>query len=50
MLRKLGRMTIIYLALGAIAAFVFMRLPTSFMPNEDQGNLMMSVQLPVVSI
>lgn len=45
-LRKLGRMTIIYLALGAIAAFVFMRLPTSFMPNEDQGNLMMSVQLP----
>ena len=45
-LRKLGRMTIIYLALGAIAAFVFTRLPTSFMPDEDQGYVIMSVQLP----
>ena len=45
-LRKIGRMMLIYVGLTAIAVFVFMRIPTAFMPEEDQGNLMMSVQLP----
>ena len=45
-LRKSGRMLLVYLALGAVAAFVFVRLPTSFLPTEDQGSLMMSIQLP----
>ena len=46
LLRKSLRMLLLYVALGAIAAFVFTRLPTSFLPTEDQGNLMMSIQLP----
>ena len=47
--RLLGRSTRmlgIYAALIAIAAFVMMRLPTSFLPIEDQGYMMASVQLP----
>jgi multidrug efflux pump len=27
-------------------AVVYLRLPTSFLPNEDQGNLLVNVQLP----
>ncbi|MCP1659277.1 efflux RND transporter permease subunit [Neisseria perflava] len=45
-LRKAGRMMVIYLAIAAVGAFMFTRLPTSFLPTEDQGNLMLSVQLP----
>ena len=45
-LRKVGRMVFIYLGLTAIAVFVFMRIPTAFMPDEDQGYVMASVQLP----
>ncbi|QEY24362.1 efflux RND transporter permease subunit [Neisseria animalis] len=45
-LRKVGRMFVIYAALGAVAFFVMSRLPTSFLPNEDQGFVMVSVQLP----
>jgi multidrug efflux pump len=25
---------------------MYLRLPTSFLPNEDQGNLLVNVQLP----
>ncbi|STZ76728.1 efflux RND transporter permease subunit [Bergeriella denitrificans] len=45
-LRKVGRMFAIYAALGAVAFFAMSRLPTSFLPNEDQGFVMVSVQLP----
>ncbi len=45
-LRKTFRMLFVYLALAAVAAFLFMRIPTSFLPQEDQGSLMMMVQLP----
>lgn len=45
-LRRTGRMAIIYIAVIAIAGFVFTRVPTAFMPSEDQGTLMVSVQLP----
>ena len=47
--RLLGRsmrMLGIYAALIAIAAFVMMRLPTSFLPTEDQGYMIASIQLP----
>ena len=37
---------VVYLALAAGAVWVYMRLPTSFLPNEDQGTLMVSMQLP----
>lgn len=45
-LRKVGRMFVIYLALGGVAFFVMSRLPTAFLPEEDQGYVMVSVQLP----
>src|SRR3990167_8737853 len=35
-----------YMAIVAAAAVVYLRLPTSFLPNEDQGNLLVNVQLP----
>ncbi|WP_311224038.1 MULTISPECIES: efflux RND transporter permease subunit [unclassified Acidovorax] len=46
MLRRSGRMVIVYLALVGAVAVVYMRLPTSFLPNEDQGYLITNVQLP----
>ena len=41
------RFSIIYLAMLAVLAVLFMRLPTSFLPEEDQGVIMSMVQLPV---
>ncbi|RYF00196.1 MAG: multidrug efflux RND transporter permease subunit, partial [Comamonadaceae bacterium] len=46
MLRRSGRMMVIYVALLAAVAVVYMRLPTSFLPNEDQGYIITNVQLP----
>ena len=43
---KVGRMTIVYLALAAGAALLITKLPTAFLPQEDQGYVMVSVQLP----
>jgi multidrug efflux pump len=41
-----GRMLVIYAMLIAVAGLVFTRLPTSFLPNEDQGYIVANVQLP----
>ncbi len=46
MLKRSGRFLLLYLALGAVMAWVLMRLPTSFVPEEDQGVLMVMVTLP----
>lgn len=46
MLHKSGRYLIIYGGLLAVTAFMFTRLPTSFLPNEDQGVFFTQVQLP----
>ena len=46
MLHKSGRYLIIYGGLLAVTAFMFTRLPTSFLPDEDQGVFFMQVQLP----
>jgi len=46
MLHKSGRYLIIYGGLLAITAFMFTRLPTSFLPDEDQGVFFTQVQLP----
>ncbi len=48
-LGRTGRMAVIYAALLAGLVFAFMRLPTAFLPDEDQGMLMASVQLPAGS-
>jgi multidrug efflux pump len=46
LLPRAGRTLVIYLAIVAAAAVVYLRLPTSFLPSEDQGNLIVNVQLP----
>jgi multidrug efflux pump len=46
MLRRSGRSMIVYAVLLAVLALVFMRLPTSFLPEEDQGVLFSQIQLP----
>ena len=40
------RFMLIYAVLVAVMAVLFMRLPTSFLPDEDQGVLMAMVQAP----
>lgn len=44
--RRPIRAGIVYLAVIAAAAFIFLRLPTSFLPEEDQGILFTQVSLP----
>lgn len=46
MLGKTGRYMIIYALILACVAVLYMRLPTSFLPNEDQGYFVTNVQLP----
>ncbi|EER58419.1 transporter, hydrophobe/amphiphile efflux-1 (HAE1) family [Acidovorax delafieldii 2AN] len=46
LLRRGGRMMVIYVALIAAVGVLYLRLPTSFLPNEDQGNLLVNIQLP----
>lgn len=36
----------IYAGVAALLVLLFMRLPTGFLPNEDQGNVMVQVRLP----
>jgi multidrug efflux pump len=45
-LKRAARYLIIYVAIIGAVAVVYLRLPTSFLPNEDQGNLIVNVQLP----
>jgi len=46
MVRSTGRYMLIYLVIVAGMAFLFMRLPSSFLPEEDQGLLLAQAQLP----
>jgi multidrug efflux pump len=46
LLPRAGRMMIIYALLVGVLGWVYLRLPTAFLPAEDQGNLLVSVQLP----
>ncbi|MEY0231536.1 efflux RND transporter permease subunit [Providencia manganoxydans] len=46
MLNGTGRYLIIYLILVAGMALMFIRLPSSFLPEEDQGVFLAMVQLP----
>lgn len=41
-----GRYLVIYLAIICAAVFLMQRLPTSFLPDEDQGQLFAVTQLP----
>ena len=45
-LRWSGRMMIIYVAVIVAAGLLYVRLPSSFLPNEDQGTMLINIQLP----
>ena len=45
-LRRTGRMLILYAAIIGAVLLLLGRLPTSFLPNEDQGSMIVNVQLP----
>jgi multidrug efflux pump len=46
LLKRAARYLIIYAAIIGVVALVYTRLPTSFLPAEDQGTLLVNVQLP----
>jgi HAE1 family hydrophobic/amphiphilic exporter-1 len=45
-LRRTAIIMLLFLGLGALTGWQFTRLPTGFLPIEDQGYLMANVQLP----
>jgi multidrug efflux pump len=45
-LNRTGRYLLIYLGLASIMGLLFFRLPTAFLPDEDQGVLITMVQTP----
>ena len=46
LLQRGARMFILYAMIIGVAVFTMTKLPTGFIPEEDQGNLMMMYQLP----
>ncbi|WP_338659173.1 multidrug efflux RND transporter permease subunit [Yersinia intermedia] len=44
--KKTGRMMVIYVALCVALVFGFKNLPSAFLPEEDQGYFITSIQLP----
>jgi hydrophobic/amphiphilic exporter-1 (mainly G- bacteria), HAE1 family len=47
MTRRSGAMVVISLILAGVAIWGLTRVPTAFLPDEDQGYLIVSAQLPV---
>jgi len=46
MLQRTGRYLLIFALLCGVVGWLYARLPSSFLPNEDQGYLIANVQLP----
>jgi multidrug efflux pump len=46
LLRNAPRYLVVYAAVLVAMGWMWNRLPTSFLPNEDQGNVLVNVQLP----
>ncbi|CAE6915516.1 COG0841 Cation multidrug efflux pump [Vibrio sp. B1FIG11] len=46
MLKRTGRMLLVFAAMSAGAGWLFMNLPTSFLPDEDQGTVFSMAILP----
>jgi HAE1 family hydrophobic/amphiphilic exporter-1 len=46
MTRRSGAMVVLALILVGVAVWALTRVPTAFLPNEDQGYLIISAQLP----
>ncbi len=45
-IRRGGRVLLVYLAIVGAAGWILVHLPSSFLPNEDQGYFLTIVQLP----
>jgi multidrug efflux pump len=45
-LRRTGRALAVFVLLIGVIALIFMRMPSSFLPNEDQGYIIANIQLP----
>lgn len=46
LVRRSARFVVVFLALGAATAWAFLRLPQAFLPDEDQGYILVQAQLP----
>ena len=46
MLPRVGRWMLAFGVIVAVVGWTYVRLPSSFLPNEDQGYLIVNVQLP----
>ncbi len=44
------RWALFYLIIVVVASYIFIKLPTSFLPKEDQGSLMVQYTLPVGAV
>ena len=44
--RRSGRFLAVYIAIVAVLGLLFMRMPTSFLPDEDQGVMFTQIMLP----
>jgi multidrug efflux pump len=45
-LRRTGRFLVVYALLVGVVVVLYNRLPSSFLPNEDQGYAIVNIQLP----
>ncbi|REG48658.1 multidrug efflux pump [Paraburkholderia sp. BL6669N2] len=43
---RAGRVMLVFVAIAGVLVFAFRSLPSSFLPEEDQGYFMTSIQLP----
>lgn len=48
-LRRGGRMMFIYLLMVLVLGFLYVRMPTAFLPEEDQGYVIANIELPAGS-
>lgn len=46
LVKRTGRVMLVYAALVAVLVFSFLRLPEAFVPMEDEGYMIVDVQLP----
>src|SRR5690606_17262065 len=48
-LKGVGRMMLVYLVLVVLLGWMYMRMPTAFLPEEDQGFVLANIELPAGS-
>lgn len=45
-LKRTGRIMLVYILLAVVMGFLYFRMPTSFLPQEDQGYAIVNIELP----